>query len=88
MLAAQRAQLAAASETDDIAKAGLLPQLNMGVERPVHSDFSARKNRTFMSLSQQLFNLPLKLNYESALWTVRVAESIYLAQEQNLQLSM
>ncbi|MDM5147473.1 TolC family protein [Candidatus Persebacteraceae bacterium Df01] len=88
MLAAQRAQLAAASETDDIAKAGLLPQLNMGVERPVHSDFSARKNRTFMSLSQQLFNLPLKLNYESALWTVRVAESIYLAQEQNLQLSV
>lgn len=88
-LAAQRSSLTATEQDEDVARAPLLPQVNAGVSKILETDGDSGNERDVnLSLTQQLFNLPLWTNYLSRKQQVRGARLRYANQEQSLRLSV
>ena len=83
--------LESAAEQDDIARAPLLPQIGIGATKVLENDFGSddsESREAYLSLTQQLFNLPLWDNYQSAKHRTTAAESRYAAARQSLRLSV
>ena len=96
-LAAQKLMLAAAHEDDEAARAPLLPQIAVGASKNVVDNRGGNGNgggggndsrEIYLSLTQQIVNLPLWDNYSAAQRRVLAAELRHTAAEQSLRLSV
>ncbi|MGI9347297.1 MAG: TolC family protein [Gammaproteobacteria bacterium] len=93
-LAGKRAQLESARQGDKIARAALLPQISSRVNKMLtnengNSEDGNREDLSIkFSLTQQLFNLPLRTSELAAIAQVKAAEARFQADLQNLKLSI
>lgn len=87
-LAAQRLQLESASEDDNVARAPLLPQIGIGATKVLENDADGESREAVLSLTQQIFNLPLWDNYQSSKRRTAAAAARYAGARQSLRLSV
>ena len=95
-LATQKAVLESAREEDNVAFAPLLPQVRVGASKTLQQDRNNNGNNNndnetrniFVSVGQQVFNLPLWENYRSGARRVEAAESRYESALQAMRLSV
>lgn len=88
-LAARRLALESAAEDDNTARAALLPQLSVGASKTLESDDDNDGTREAnLSLTQQVFNLPLWDNYQSVQKRTAAARARYEDARQSLRLSV
>lgn len=92
-LAQQQFILAAAREEDDIARAPLLPQISAGASKTLEQGNASgggendSRRSIYVSLNQQIFNLPLWESHRAGEARVRAARARYAGAEQALRLS-
>lgn len=92
-LAVRRAQLAAAEETDEVARSMLLPQVSVGASKTLEEDDTGNNKQDSshnfnVALTQQVFNLPLWDNYRASEQQVLAAQRRFASAEQNMRLSV
>ena len=88
-LAARRSSLTATEQDEDVALAPLLPQVNVGASKVLETDGNNGNERDVnVSLTQQLFHLPLWSNYHSRKQQVEAARLRYAGEEQALRLTV
>ncbi|MGI9297553.1 MAG: TolC family protein [Gammaproteobacteria bacterium] len=87
-LAARRFLLESASEDDNVARAPLLPQIGVGASKTLEDDSGDEPREAVLSLTQQIFNLPLWDIYQSSKRRTAAAAARHAGARQSLRLSV